>query len=572
MPKLPKLETKEDIFKFLLTLEPVGMEYRPVKKFIADDIGETILYFKKNKLQLPPEMRDTRSYISDRLKAFVEDPKGKDYEIERKLLEYGKLIVDAERLFTAGNISLCVELLDIIDKNAKNDGAEDYVHEYTEQIRKKINNYEYISIENGQTLINKNFILYDIEGELVNRGIHREQIKEIAERVYRSMEKSIEGIGSLAGSKPGRIEMINKNIYESIKKIPQELLEYYSIKIFFEPLCSNNMPFTDEEVKEYEQKFNNLKNLFEKVKGMLSETERTEGEKTIKALDSRFYRPYSFISVIEENGRIYATISGDIARAEFSEHVKKKVLEQGYDEECVNIVMGVALHGEISCPVPWENIEKLMSKIVAKIVNLADVESTRRYVLSLVETADTDLGIAERIQVIKEMEGVLNKIQNKIYSPLQEEFRNAYASYLMLIRKTMDSIEKSNLTPEQKYITTKELIRYLHNFGDGQYKSIEDRLHYLNTSFAKEMFESIGETNVIKNKAKFWSGCGVGLAGLTVFGLGVAFIPWTALLGLSVLPVGMKLIKDGLSELKEKHGEFVRGKKTETKKLEKQTV
>ncbi len=86
------------------------------------------------------------------------------------------------------------------------------------------------------------------------------------------------------------------------------------------------------------------------------------------------------------------------------------------------------------------------------------------------------------------------------------------------------------------------------------------------------MFESIGETNVIKNKAKFWSGCGVGLAGLTVFGLGVAFIPWTALLGLSVLPVGMKLIKDGLSELKEKHGEFVRGKKTETKKLEKQTV
>ncbi len=566
-----KLETKEQIFEFLTSLEPKGTEYKLVKEFIADDIFDVLDSYGRKKLNLPPEMRDIPSYIRDRWNEFIKNPEDKDYEVERQLLEYGRRIVEAEKLFNEGDVPSCVQRLDGLDADAEKDKLEDYVLGHTKQIRDKINNREYITIENGELSINENFILHDIESKLAGRNMPRHQISELAKKVYANMEVFIKRVAKATGTDSEKIKMINKNIYENIDKIPQELLNYYSLSIYFKEYCNSDIPFTDEEARDLIEKFNKLKEFFKKVEEKLADTERSEGEKVIKSIEGRFYRPFAFFSVIERNGAVYAAISGPIARTEFLDYVKRKILERGYDEECANIAVENILRGKISCPLPWKNVEAMVGDMVEKAIAIADVEATKKCAGLLAERSQACSGINEGILLAKEMECLLVKMQNRIYVSLVEEFRSLYASYLTLVSKTMERIDKSNLPPEQKYSIIKELGGHLHNFDNGEYENVRKRLEDLTAVFAKDMLYSVGQTKVIKHKIKFWSGVAAEVAGLAAFGFGLVFLPQIAPFGVAVLPVGMKLIKDGVSELKDKHKEFVGKNKPRPSKQEKNT-
>ncbi|MEM4195272.1 MAG: hypothetical protein QXY05_03095 [Candidatus Anstonellales archaeon] len=569
-----KLETSEQIFQFLLTLQPTNREYELVKRFVGEDISQTIAYLKKKNLALPPEMRNLEQYIIDRWNEFVSNKDNPEYDVERQLLAYGKRIVNIEKLYQHGRISECLELLEKIEKDADEDKVSDYVFPYTKPLRNRIENHEYIAVDKEKSVVNKNFIIYDIECELIKRGVGSEQARDIASKLFTNIEEHIEDIVRIAGRNSDKIKKINETIHENIKKIPQELLDYYLIKAAMEPICFDGTPaeapFTDEEVKMHAHIFEKLKNLFEKIKDTLCDSERTQGENMIARLESKFYRPYPFVSVIKKDGHLCATVEGDVARAKFLEYVKENVIARGYDEESVNKAVGIVLRGEISWRLPWAKVEQMIEKCIDDVAHAADVEITRKKCLSLAEEAKKCNEIDEGILLIKDMELLFEKTQNKTYSTLGEEFKNAYGAYLLLSEKIMKKIEQSSMPPEQKYKKLKELNAHTHKFNDGDFESLKTRLDALTFYFAKNMIESVSETKIIKNKIRFWSGIGMEVAGLTIFGLGIAFAPFVAPFGLAILPAGMKLMKDGL-DLREKYDGFVRKrKKTETTNQNKQ--
>lgn len=581
-----RLDTENEIFQFLLGLKPDGREYEPVKRFIAMAISEPIAIYKENQLPLPPEMRNVEQYVIDSWDKFAQDQENKNYELERKILNYGKRIYEIENNL-AGELgtSSVLELLDRVEADAKNDQIEDFICDYVKQVRDEINNREYISIDGDTARINKGVIMHFIRKKLGSMPVEQVYKHEITKMVYKNWEKEIEKLLNLAcsGKKEKRkekIKEVNKIIDEEIDGIQKELVEYFHLKIILEPFCSSRRILTDEEIisANLKENFNQFIRLYEELinNRKLSEREIADGKRMEEVLRSRLYRPYSFISVVEENGQIYATISGHTAHVEFLEYVQNKLLEMGYDNESVNLTVGNALRKIILYRFPleegWEKVESHINGIVEKTAITADIESTRNYCYSLIEKAETCSSINKGILLAKEMECLLVKMQNSIYSDMAEDFRNAYACYLRLIDKTVDKVEESSLNSEEKYSVIKRLALHLHYFGDGGYEDVEHRINHIKTLFAKDMFGSIGDTRIVKHKIRFGIGAGMGIAGTALIGFGLAFMPIAAIFGLATIPIGMKLVKDGVSELKQKHNEFVRGKKAERKELNKETV
>ena len=344
-------EIESRIFQFLLRLSPNGREYEPVKKFIAMDISEAIATYEKNQLPLPPEMRNVEQYVSESWNKFIQDQENPNYELERKLLQYGKRIYDIENNLSGElDTSSVLELLDMVEADAKNDRMENLIRDYVNQVRDEINNREYISIDTAR--INKGVIMHFISKKLISMPVERVDNYEITKMIYENWDKEIEKLLNLAcsgkkGKRKEKIKEVNKIIDEEIDGIQEELIQYFYLKKILGPFCSSRTILTDEQIipENLKEKFNEFISLYEKLTNNreLSEREIEDGKRMNEILRSRLWRPYNFISVVEEDGQIYATVSGDMARAEFLEHLQNKLLEMGYDDESVHIAVGNAL-------------------------------------------------------------------------------------------------------------------------------------------------------------------------------------------------------------------------------------
>jgi len=587
LPNPPKFTTYEGIYKYLLHLEPGGPEYLILKRFVADLVYEKYLKESKKLYEqsgLTLDLSIDEATVKNEWENVIKNIESKDFEVERRLLELGRSIIKIKNLYFGSkdlpkgkHIHKTISLLDQVEKEAEKLKVKEYIEDYIQPIKQAIENHEYVYIGEGGINFHAGLFIYQLELRiyLLRENSSNEDLEKMAETMYESLGLGerikwvIQKTGADKIKDQKKVESVIKNLNKEIdekliERIEKEQVEYFELLMFFKELRERkgDLPFTDDEIKKeggsIKKKFERIKELHEKFKTTLPDDHKKAYDRMLEEVEHKFKRPYGFVSFVEREGKIYAVIP-EGKKGEFIKYIRDELMKRFSDEGIVNrFVDGISTGGT---GWKWNEVEREVSKIIEQMACLVDKEITKERAKQLTDFAKKFDGNSEEgIELAKEIDIMLNKLQNKTYFSLKGELEDLYGAYLSLIERTIDKIIEEKIHPKQKYEKAKHLEFYLHNFDGGRYEYIKYKLDSAKVGLARDMLASLGETRVIKSKVKFWSGMGTGIAGLTVFGFGVLSMPWIAPFGIAFLPIGIKLIKDGLSDLKEKHDEFVRKK------------